>query len=128
MTAALASAGATSVMVTSPSKHKKVQLERGGRAEQGDEEEAAYQEQLAEAIALSASGDSVVPPPPKTKPTKPQREVYHWTSYLCEWVSALPIWLGTIPEHEEAYLLQWKSQHLRAERAEGHQRMDLAKE
>ncbi|KAE8810188.1 hypothetical protein D1007_13070 [Hordeum vulgare] len=41
-----------------------------------DKEEAAYDAQLTEAIALSAAGDCVVPPPSKSEP---QPEVYQWT-------------------------------------------------
>ncbi|KAE8788326.1 Pre-mRNA-processing factor 39 [Hordeum vulgare] len=81
-----------------------------------------------ETIALSAAGDYVVPPPSKTEPTEPQREVYQWISCLREWVSAPPIWLGATPQQEEAYLLHWKLQRLSAERTEGLRQMALEKE
>ncbi|KAE8788721.1 hypothetical protein D1007_37294 [Hordeum vulgare] len=44
-----------------------------------EEKDAAYEAQLAEAIAMSIADDCVVPPPPKTEPTEPQQKVYQWT-------------------------------------------------
>ncbi|KAE8794101.1 hypothetical protein D1007_31162 [Hordeum vulgare] len=59
-----------------------------------EEEDAAYEAQLAEAITLFAAGDCVASPPPKSEP---QPEVYQWTGCLCEWANAPPIWLGATP-------------------------------
>ncbi|KAE8782512.1 putative serine/threonine-protein kinase [Hordeum vulgare] len=56
------------------------------------------------------------------------REVYEWTGCIHEWVSAPLIWLGATLEQEQAYLLHWKTEHLRAERTEGHRLMELEKE
>ncbi|KAE8766458.1 hypothetical protein D1007_62322 [Hordeum vulgare] len=69
------------------------------------EEEAAYQKQLVEAMALSAAGDCVVPPPsePEPEPALP-REVYQWTGVVQEFVSMPPIWLGATPLQVQAYL------------------------
>ncbi|KAE8820128.1 hypothetical protein D1007_01828 [Hordeum vulgare] len=91
------------------------------------DEEAAYHHQLAEAIALSATGNCVVPPPPKPEPTEP-REVYQWNGVVSEFVNASPIWLGVTPQQEQAYLEHWRTEHLRAERAEGLRLMELEKE
>ncbi|KAE8786029.1 hypothetical protein D1007_40211 [Hordeum vulgare] len=91
------------------------------------EEEAAYQLQLAEAIALSAAGNCMVPPPPEPEPALP-REVYQWTDVVQEFVSVPPIWLGATPQQEQAFLEHWRSEYLRAERAEGLRLMDLEKE
>ncbi|KAE8778749.1 hypothetical protein D1007_48250 [Hordeum vulgare] len=93
------------------------------------EEEEAYQRQLAEAMALSAVRDCVVPPPPEPEPepTLP-RQVYQWTGIVQEFVSTPPIWLGAIPLQEQAYLEHWRSVHLHAERAEGLRLMELEKE
>ncbi|KAE8788682.1 hypothetical protein D1007_37253 [Hordeum vulgare] len=44
------------------------------------DDEAAYQQQLAEAIALSTASDCVVPPPPK--PELKPREIYQWTGVV----------------------------------------------
>ncbi|KAE8786895.1 hypothetical protein D1007_39140 [Hordeum vulgare] len=54
------------------------------------DEEAAYEQQLAEAILLSNVGDYVVPHPPKPEPTEP-REVYQWTDIVHEFAAAPPI-------------------------------------
>ncbi|KAE8821620.1 hypothetical protein D1007_00402 [Hordeum vulgare] len=64
------------------------------------DEEAAYQQQLAEAIALSAAADCVMPPQPKPERTEP-REVYQWTDVVQELVTALPIWLGATPQQDQ---------------------------
>ncbi|KAE8767021.1 Pre-mRNA-processing factor 39 [Hordeum vulgare] len=69
-----------------------------------EEEDAVYEEKFAKAIALPAAGDCVMPPPPKTEPTEPQREVYQWTGCLRECVSAPPIWLSVTPQQEDGYL------------------------
>ncbi|KAE8818690.1 hypothetical protein D1007_03507 [Hordeum vulgare] len=63
-----------------------------------EDEDATYATQLAEAIPLCVVSDYVVPPPPKIEPTEPQREVYQWTGFRREWVSAPPIWLGATPQ------------------------------
>ncbi|KAE8790072.1 Cytochrome P450 71C4 [Hordeum vulgare] len=56
------------------------------------EEKEAYQRQLAEAMALSAVGDCVVPPPPEPEPEPAlPRQVYQWTDVVQEFVSASPI-------------------------------------
>ncbi|KAE8800356.1 putative inactive leucine-rich repeat receptor-like protein kinase [Hordeum vulgare] len=91
------------------------------------DEEAAYQQQLAEAIALSAADDCVVPPPLKPEPTEP-REVYQWNDVVSEFVSVPPILLGPTPQQEQAYLEHWRTEHVRAERAEGFRLMELEKE
>ncbi|KAE8807101.1 Pre-mRNA-processing factor 39 [Hordeum vulgare] len=93
------------------------------------EEEAAFQKQIAEAMALSAAGDCVVPPPPEPEPEPTlSREVYQWTGVVQEFVSVPPIWLGATPLQEQAYLEHWRSVHLQAERAEGLWLMELEKE
>ena len=78
---------------------------------------------MAQALALSAAGDCVVPPvappsPPRclVKPEKQPEpepepspiERYSWTGVVCEWVSTPPVWLGATPAQEAAYLEQWR--------------------
>ncbi|KAE8770757.1 hypothetical protein D1007_57449 [Hordeum vulgare] len=74
------------------------------------EEEEAYQQQLTEAMALSAAGDCV------------------WTGVVQEFVSVPTIWLGVTLQQEQAYLEHWRSVHLRAECAEGLRLTELEKE
>ncbi|KAE8808959.1 hypothetical protein D1007_14379 [Hordeum vulgare] len=85
-------------------------------AEEADKE-AAYHQQLAEAIAPSSAVECVVPPSLKPEPTKPQ-EVYEWTDCVREFVSASSMWLGATPQQEQSYLKHWRTKHLRAERVE----------
>ena len=66
-------------------------------------EEAAYQQQLVEAIALSVAGNCVVSLPLEPEPMEP-REVYQWTDVVHEFVTTPPIWLGATPQQEQAYL------------------------
>ncbi|KAE8818365.1 hypothetical protein D1007_03807 [Hordeum vulgare] len=59
-------------------------------------DQTTYQAQLAEAMALSAADDYVVPPlapPPPTKPEPghPLGETYLWDGVVHEWVSVPPI-------------------------------------
>ncbi|KAE8810999.1 hypothetical protein D1007_12147 [Hordeum vulgare] len=81
-----------------------------------EEDDAAYEVQLVEAIALPAPSDCAVPPSPKTES---HPEVYQWTCCFYEWVSALPIWLGTTLQQEAAYLQHWKERSLVEEDADG---------
>ncbi|KAE8809160.1 hypothetical protein D1007_14204 [Hordeum vulgare] len=93
------------------------------------EEEATYQHQLAEAMALSAAGDCVVPPPPEPEPEPAlPRQVYQWIGVVQEFGSAPPIWLDATPLQEQAYLEHWRSVLLQAEHAEGLRLMELEKE
>ena len=78
-----------------------------------EEEEAAYEARMAEAMALSAAGDCVVPPlapssPAKAEPEPTPIERYSWTGRVREWVSAPPVWMGATPAQEAAYLEQWR--------------------
>ncbi|KAE8809124.1 Pre-mRNA-processing factor 39 [Hordeum vulgare] len=69
-----------------------------------EEGATAYQARLAEAMALSAIRDCVVPPmappsPAKTEPgpTALRTESYTWDGVVREWVNAPPFWLGATP-------------------------------
>ena len=58
--------------------------------ESEEEEEAAYEARMVEAMALSAAGDCVVPPlalpsPAKAAPAPTPIEHYSWTEVVCEW-------------------------------------------
>ena len=78
-----------------------------------EEEEARYEAAMAQAIALSAVRDCVLPPvappsPPrrcvKPEPEPSPIERYSWTGVVREWVRAPPVWLGAMPVQEAAYL------------------------
>ena len=88
-------------------------------------DEAAFQAAMAEAMALFAACDCVVPPvtppsPPKAETEEPAPlERYSWTGVMREWVSAPPIWLGATEKQEAAYLDHWRRVRLAEERREG---------
>ena len=61
---------------------------------------------MAQALALSATGDSVVPPVAPPSPIKPEPHPepepepiarFSWNGVVREWVSAPSVWLGTTP-------------------------------
>ena len=62
---------------------------------------------MEQAFALSAAGDSVVPPvaPPSPIKPEPEREPspierYSWTGVVREWVRVPPVWMGATPAQE----------------------------
>ena len=89
---------------------------------------------MAEAMALSAAGDCVVPPvtrssPPKAEPEESAYlERYSWTGVVREWVSAPSIWLGATEKQEAAYLDHWRRVRLAEERREGERQQMLESE
>lgn len=89
-----------------------------------EEEETAYQACMAEAMALSAAGDCVVPPLAPPSPAKAELvptpiERYSWTRMVRKWVSASPVRMGAAEAQEHAYLEQWRQRRLAEERREG---------
>ena len=97
---------------------------RESEEEERRKEEAAYQARMAEAMALSAAGDCVVPlvarlSPVKAEPEPTPIERYSWTGEVREWVSAPPVWMRVTEAHERAYLKQWRQRRLAEERREG---------
>ena len=79
---------------------------------------------MAEAMALSATGDCVVPPvampsPVKAEPEPAPVERYSWTGVVREWVSAPPVWMEAMPTQEAAYLEMWRQRRLAEERHRG---------
>ena len=97
------------------------------RAEAAEaEEEARYEAAMARALALSAAGDSVVPPvaPPSPIKPEPEREPspierYSWTGVVREWVRAPSVWMGATPAQEAAYLEHWRQIRVAEERRDG---------
>ena len=85
--------------------------------------EADYLARLAEALALFAAGDCVVPPSSSrlTAPTPAQEptERYVWTGELRNWFAPLPsTWLSATSVQEAAYLEHWRQCALTKERAD----------
>ena len=86
------------------------------RAEAAEaEEEARYEAAMAQALALSAAGNSVVPPVAPPSPIKPEPQPepepiarFSWNGVVREWVSAPPVWLRATPAQEQAYLEMWR--------------------
>ena len=81
---------------------------------------------MAQALALSAAGDSVVPPVAPPSPIKPETERepslierYSWTGVVREWVRAPPVWMGATPAQEQAYLEHWRKIRVAEERRDG---------
>nr|XP_020173335.1 translation initiation factor IF-2-like [Aegilops tauschii subsp. strangulata] len=81
---------------------------------------------MAQALALSATGDSVVPPVAPPSPIKPEPEWepspierYSWTGVVREWVRAPPVWMGATPAQEAAYLEHWRTIRVAEERRDG---------
>ena len=99
------------------------------RAEAAEvEEEARYEAAMAQALALSGAGDSVVPPVAPPSPIKPEPQPepepepiarFSWNGVVREWVSAPPVWLGATPTQEQAYLEMWCQRWLVKERHRG---------
>ena len=78
---------------------------------------------MAQALALSAAGDSVVPPvaPPSLIKPEPEWEPspierYSWTGVVREWVCAPPVLMRATPAQEQAYLEMWRQRRLAEER------------
>ena len=68
---------------------------------------------MAQAMALSAAGDCVLPPvtppsPMKAEPEPSPIERYSWTGEVREWVSAPPVWYEAMPAQEAVYLEHWR--------------------
>ena len=66
---------------------------------------------MAEAMALFAAGNCIVPPlrPPspvkaESGPTPIKPESYSWNGVVREWVSMPLVWYGATPAHEHIYL------------------------
>ena len=83
---------------------------------------------MAQALALSAAGDSVVPPVAPPSPIKPEPQPepepepiarFSWNEVVREWVSAPPVWMGATPAEEAAYLEMWRQRQLAEERRRG---------
>ena len=95
-----------------------------------EDEEARYEAAMAQALALSATGDCIVPPVAPSSPPRrlvnadpePQPEPiprFSWTGVVRKWVSAPPVWMGATPEQEAAYLEMWCQRWLVKERHRG---------
>ncbi|KAE8809241.1 Pre-mRNA-processing factor 39 [Hordeum vulgare] len=74
------------------------------RLKEEEEEAAAYQAQMAEAMALSNAGAAVVPPlaPPSSVkaelgPLVLRPDQYAWDGVVSDWVSTPPVCLGATP-------------------------------
>ena len=79
---------------------------------------------MAQALAHSAAGDSMVPPVAPPSPIKPQPEPspivrYTWTVVVREWVRAPSVWMGATPAQEAAYLEHWRQIRVAEERRDG---------
>ncbi|KAE8805819.1 hypothetical protein D1007_18168 [Hordeum vulgare] len=78
------------------------------RAVTVEQEEAAHEGAMAEAMALSTAGDCDMPSMTplsrvKVEPEPSPIERYSWTGVVREWVSAPPVWVGATST-QEAYL------------------------